>query len=54
MNAQDLDINTALHFLSLQAHKNIIASKDVKGTVTVNLDVTFNEVAGCPLEAQRF
>ena len=41
-NAQDLDINTALHFLSLQSKRNIIASKEVKGTVTANLyNVTF-------------
>jgi type IV pilus secretin PilQ/predicted competence protein len=42
INFQDMDINTALHFLSLQSKRNIIASKEVKGTVTANLyNVTF-------------
>ncbi|MCL2641524.1 MAG: secretin and TonB N-terminal domain-containing protein, partial [Phycisphaerales bacterium] len=54
-SVQDLDINTALHFLSLQAHKNIIASKNVKGTVTVNLyNVTFAEALHALLEPNGF
>ena len=44
MQTQDLDIKTALHFLSLQTKCNIVASEDVKGTVTVMLhQVTFYE-----------
>lgn len=43
-SVQDLDITTALHFLSLQSKRNIIPSKDVKGNVTVNLyNVSFRE-----------
>lgn len=43
-SVQDLDIATALHFLSLQSKRNIIPSKDVKGNVTVNLyNVSFRE-----------
>lgn len=54
-NCQDLDINTALHFLSLQTKKNIIASKDVKGTVTANLyNVTFQEALQALLQPNGF
>jgi type IV pilus assembly protein PilQ len=54
-NAQDLDINTALHFLSLQSHKNIIASKEVKGSVTANLyNVTFTEALDALLKPNGF
>ncbi|HUO08478.1 MAG TPA: secretin and TonB N-terminal domain-containing protein [Phycisphaerae bacterium] len=54
-NAQDLDINSALHFLSLQSHRNIIASKDVKGTVTANLyNVTFQEALDALLKPNGF
>jgi type IV pilus assembly protein PilQ len=54
-NAQDLDINSALHFLSLQSHRNIIASKDVKGTVTANLyNVTFQEALDALLRPNGF
>ncbi|MGN6370898.1 MAG: secretin and TonB N-terminal domain-containing protein [Phycisphaerae bacterium] len=54
-NAQDLDINTALHFLSLQSHRNIIASKEVKGTVTANLyNVTFQEALEALLRPNGF
>ena len=54
-NAQDLDINTALHFLSLQSHRNIIASKEVKGTVTANLyNVTFAEALDALLKPNGF
>lgn len=43
-SVQDLDITTALHFLSLQSKRNIIPSKEVKGNVTVNLyHVSFRE-----------
>ncbi len=54
-NAQGLDINTALHFLSLQSKRNIIASKDVKGTVTANLyNVTFTEALDSLLKPNGF
>ena len=54
-NAQDLDINTALHFLSLQSKRNIIASKEVKGTVTANLyNVTFQEALNAVLAPNGF
>ena len=49
------DINTALHFLSLQSHRNIIASKEVKGTVTANLyNVTFQEALDSLLKPNGF
>src|SRR5579884_4224858 len=54
-NAQDLDINQALHFLSLQSKRNIIASKEVRGTVTVNLyNVTFQEALDAILKPNGF
>jgi type IV pilus assembly protein PilQ len=55
INLQDIDINTALHFLSLQTKRNIIASKDVKGTVTVNLyNVTFAQALDALLKPNGF
>ena len=55
INMSQMDINTALHFLSLQAKRNIIASKDVKGEVTVNLyNVTFNEALEAMLKPNGF
>jgi type IV pilus assembly protein PilQ len=55
INMSQMDINTALHFLSLQAKRNIIASKDVKGEVTVNLyNVTFNEALDAMLKPNGF
>ncbi|HEY4328900.1 MAG TPA: secretin and TonB N-terminal domain-containing protein [Phycisphaerae bacterium] len=55
INMQDMDINTALYFFSLQTKKNIIASKNVKGTVTVNLyNVTFNEALDAMLRPNGF
>jgi len=54
-NAQDLDINTALHFLSLQSKRNIVASKEVKGTITANLyNVTFKEALESILQPNGF
>jgi type IV pilus assembly protein PilQ len=54
-NAQDLDITTALHFLSLESKRNIIASKDVRGNVTANLyNVTFTEALDALLKPNGF
>ena len=54
-NVQDMDINTALHFLSLQTKRNIIASKEVKGTVTANLyNVTFPQALDALLRPNGF
>ena len=55
VSMQDIDINTALHLISLQTKRNIIASKEVKGTVTVNLyNVTFAEVLDAMLRPNGF
>jgi type IV pilus secretin PilQ/predicted competence protein len=54
-NVQDMDINTALHFLSLQTKRNIIASKEVKGSVTANLyNVTFAQALDALLRPNGF
>ncbi|HSV16076.1 MAG TPA: secretin and TonB N-terminal domain-containing protein [Tepidisphaeraceae bacterium] len=55
VNMSGMDINTALHFLSLQTKRNIIASKNVSGTVTVNLyDVTFAQALEAILRPNGF
>jgi type IV pilus secretin PilQ/predicted competence protein len=55
LNVQDMDINTALHFLSLQSKRNIIASKEVKGSVTANLyNVTFAQALDALLRPNGF
>ena len=55
INIQDMDVNTALHFLSLQTKRNIIVSKNVKGTVSVNLyNVTFSEALDAMLKPNGF
>ncbi len=55
INMQDMDINTALYFFSLQTKRNIIASKNVKGSVTVNLyNVTFQEALDAMLRPNGF
>lgn len=55
LNVQDLDINTALHFLSMQTKRNIIASKEVKGSVTANLyNVTFTDALNAILHPNGF
>jgi len=55
INVQDMDVNTALHFLSLQTKRNIIVSKNVKGTVSVNLyNVTFSEALDAMLKPNGF
>lgn len=54
-DAPDLDINTALYLLSLQTKRNIIASKDVKGTITAHLHgVTFTEALEAILTPNGF
>ena len=55
INMQGMDINTALYFFSLQTKRNIIASKNVKGEVTVNLyNVTFAEALDAMLRPNGF
>ena len=55
INAEGLDVTTALQFLSRQSHRNIIASKEVKGPVTVNLyHVTINEALDAILHPNGF
>ncbi len=52
MHVADLPLSTALHLLSLEGHRNIITSPDVKGEVTANLyDVTFEEALHAILAA---
>ncbi|MEI8198268.1 MAG: secretin N-terminal domain-containing protein, partial [Phycisphaerae bacterium] len=54
-DAPDLDINTALYLLSLQTKRNIIASKEVKGTITAHLHaVTFTEALEAILTPNGF
>ena len=44
MHVADVPLSTVLHLLSLEGQRNIIASPNVKGTVTANLyDVTFDD-----------
>jgi type IV pilus assembly protein PilQ len=44
MHVRDLDLASVLQMLSIQSHRNIVASKDVSGKVTANLyNVTFEE-----------
>jgi len=55
LNMQETPIEQALYFFSLQTKKNIIASKNVKGTVTVNLyNVTFDEALDAMLRPNGF
>lgn len=55
INMQETPIEQALYFFSLQTKKNIIASKNVKGTVTVNLyNVTFEEALDAMLRPNGF
>lgn len=54
-DAPDLDINTALYLLSLQTKRNIIASKEVRGTVTAHLhNVSFSEALDALLTPNGF
>lgn len=44
MHVRELDLASVLQMLSIQSHRNIVASKDVSGKVTANLyNVTFEE-----------
>ncbi len=55
INAEGLDINTALQFLSRQSKRNIIVSREVKGPVTVNLyHVTLKEALDAILNPNGF
>lgn len=54
-NAQDLDISTVLRILAERSKRNIVASKEVKGTVTVNLyDVTLHQALEAILEPNGY
>lgn len=55
LHVQDLEIASALQLLSLQAQRNIVVSKEVKGTVSANLyNVTFHEAMEALLRANGF
>jgi type IV pilus assembly protein PilQ len=55
LHVKDLDVSTVLQLLSIQAKRNIIASKDVGGTVTADLyGVDFYEALDAVLHANGF
>ncbi len=55
IHVNDANLVEVLRMLSLQSQKNIIASKDVRGTVTANLyDVTVKEALDAILHANGF
>src|SRR5258707_7206806 len=55
IHVNDASLVEVLRMLSLQSQKNIIASKDVRGTVTANLyDVTVKEALDAILHANGF
>jgi len=55
IHVNDASLVEVLRMLSLQSQKNIIASKDVRGTVTANLyDVTVREALDAILHANGF
>lgn len=55
MHVNDASLPQVLRMLSLQSQKNIIASKDVTGTVTANLyDVTVHEALDAILKANGY
>ena len=55
VNFQGIDLRLALRLLSLQGKKNIIATKEVSGTVTAVLyDVTFKEALNAVLQSSGF
>lgn len=52
---QDTDVLQALQMLSMQGHRNIVASKGITGTVSANLfDVTLSEALEVILRANDF
>ena len=55
IHVNDANLVEVLRMLSLQSQKNIIASKDVRGTVTANLyDVTVKEALDAILHANGY
>lgn len=55
IHVNDASLVEVLRMLSLQSQRNIIASKDVRGTVTANLyDVTVREALDAILQANGF
>ena len=55
MHVNDANLLEVLRLLSLQAHRNIIASKDVAGTVTANLyNVTLLEALDAILQSNGY
>ena len=55
IHVNDASLVEVLRMLSLQSQKNIIASKDVHGTVTANLyDVTVREALDAILQANGY
>jgi len=54
MHVRDLELSTVLQMLSMQSHRNIIATQDVSGTVTANLyGVTFEEALTAILDGNN-
>lgn len=55
MHVNNASLAEVLRILSLQSHRNIIAGKDVDGTVTANLyNVTFNEALDAILRSNGY
>src|SRR5436190_9659492 len=55
IHVNDANLNEVLRMLSLQLQKNILPSKEVRGTVTANLyDVTVREALDAILKANGF
>lgn len=55
IHVSDADLLDVLRMLSVQSQKNIVASRDVRGTVTCNLfDVTMEEALGAILRSNGF
>src|SRR5439155_18217240 len=55
IHVNDANLVEVLRMLSIQSQKNIIASKEVRGTVTANLyDVTVREALDSLLHANGF
>src|SRR5919112_1316935 len=55
IHVNDANLVEVLRMLSLQTQKNIVASKDVRGTVTANLyDVTVREALDAILKANGY
>ena len=54
LHVRNLDLGSVLQMLSMQARRNIVASKKVSGTVSANLyNVTFNEALTAILDSNN-